>query len=261
MDIPTLVAALNEQELRLRALEAAAPRALGRDAIEMTQEKTPIEDAREKMSLERAERKRISDLRAFDARIQRSMPINPQRREELKRFRAELAAPLITPQQKVVPPPVQQEVIDAVARAGAFFTMRTIEDDADPAGDTGDIVLQGGNVGGGTGNVSVDEILLFDQSADGGAGEWQGDPAEHLELSITGVGIEADGVLLAGFNVATAAAAVAASIGSNTLPVAGTLAGTLKISLGTFFLGGFTPSAAGDVNVTFCPGAFTPERV
>jgi hypothetical protein len=259
MDIPTLAAALNEQELRLRALEAAAPRALGRDAIEMTQEKTPIEEAREKMSLERAERKRISDLRAFDARIQRSMPINPQRREELKRFRAELAAPLITPQQKVVPPPVQQEAIDAVARAGAFFTMRTIEDDADPAGDTGDIVLQGGNVGGGTGNDVEPDILLFDASA--GGGTWEGTPGQHLVLTITGDGVVADGVLLAGFNVTGASTAIASSVGSNTLPTVADVAGILKISLGSFFLGGFTPSAAGDVNVTFCPGAFTPERV
>lgn len=144
---------------------------------------------------------------------------------------------------------------DGTTTLGAFFAMTTVEsEDAD----NGDIYLQGGNVGGGTGNEEVDEVLLYDASAE----TWAGSPGQHLQLDITGNGQETSGILDPVFNVTAASVSVVASIGANTLPASGSVTGKhCKISLGTFYDGGFNPSATGDVNVTFCWGGYSPNRV
>jgi len=139
----------------------------------------------------------------------------------------------------------------AASPVGAFFAMRT--------DDVGDIYLAGGNVSGGTGNESVSEILLYTASTD----SWAGSSGQHVQLAITGDGQVTSGILDPVFNVTAASATVVSSIGANTLPAAPSTISSLscKISLGTFYSGGFNPSAAGDVNVSFCWGGYSPTRI
>lgn len=145
--------------------------------------------------------------------------------------------------------------------AGAFFTMRTITDDADPAGDTGDIVLQGGMVTAGTGNSSVADILLFDASV-GAEGEWQGTAGQFLILTIEGDGQETSGILDPVFNGDGGAitATSETTLPSNVVPEHGALPGTCILMLGTFGVGGFSPSTPGNFQINFCWGGFNVTR-
>lgn len=142
------------------------------------------------------------------------------------------------------------------APEGAFYTMRTVVSEG---ADNGDIYLQGGQATAGSGTATVAEILLFDASA-GAEGTWQGTVGQHLVLTISGTGSEVDDVLMPTFDLTTGTAAVAASVGSNTLPTVGALSGTCKVSLGVFLDAGFSPSLPGNVQASFCFGGFTVSR-
>jgi hypothetical protein len=131
---------------------------------------------------------------------------------------------------------------------GAFF--RTYVED-------GDTFLQGGQVAGGTGNVTVADVKLYD----GVTETWLGSAGQHLQLTVEGDGEAADGVLLPVFDVDSAAAPTAvASLGANTVPTKNATAGVCRISLGVFQADGFLPANAGNIGVGFCFGGFVINR-
>lgn len=139
---------------------------------------------------------------------------------------------------------------DAVSY-GAFYTMRVVE----AAGDaTGDIYLQGGMVSGSEGNVSVAEIKLYDAGTD----TWQGSSGNHIILSVTGDGQATSGILDPVYKVTAVSHSITSSVGANTLPAVGSLTGKIcKISLGTFYAGGFGPAKAGNISIQFCWGGYS----
>lgn len=144
----------------------------------------------------------------------------------------------------------------ATTAGGAFFTMRTVESGG---ADNGDIYLQGGNVSGGTGNAAVTEFLLFDASGP----TWSGTAGQFLELAITGSGQETSGILDPIYNVTSVSTpAAVGSLGANTLPSSGDVAGKVcRVSLGTFITDGFQPAAIGDINIGMCWGGYTINRI
>jgi hypothetical protein len=138
------------------------------------------------------------------------------------------------------------------APGGAFFTMRT-----DPI--TFNIYLQGGMVSGGTGNETIDEILLFNKSQ-GANGTWVGSNQQTLIITVTGNATATNGVLNPFFNIQNAVASVG-SAGTNTLPTASNLTGkTCYLMLGTFIEKGFTPSSIGNFTVRLCWGSYIISR-
>lgn len=138
---------------------------------------------------------------------------------------------------------------------GAFFGLRTV---SSGGADNGDIYLQGGNVGGGSGNVEVGEFKVWDASS----AAWAGSAGQHLQLEITGDGAATSGILDPVFNVTAAAISVVASIGANTLPSVGSTTGKIcRLSLGTFSASGFSPARVGNVNISFCWGGYVPTPV
>ena len=148
--------------------------------------------------------------------------------------------------------------------AGAFFTMRTVSGATDPD-DDGDIYLQGGLVTAGTGNSVVADILLFDVSdtTDSPDGSWQGDPGDILILTLNGEGQETSGILDPVFNGDGAAITgdiVPPPADGNTLPEVGALPGVVRLMLGSFFEGGFSPSGPGNFNIGFCWGGYSISR-
>lgn len=141
---------------------------------------------------------------------------------------------------------------------GAFFTMRTVTDAVDPE-DNGDIYLQGGMVSGGTGNVVIPEFKLYDASTT----TWVGSPSpgDTLIITASGTGQVTSGILDPIWNLDDADLTLD-PIAPNTLPTASS-AGTGKlchILIGSYFEGGFSPSAPGNFNITFCWGGYTVTR-
>lgn len=109
-------------------------------------------------------------------------------------------------------------------------------------------MLQGGQVTGSEGNKVVPDIDL------GTIGE---EPADgtHFYLKITGSGVIIETILYGGFNVTAAVAESGTSLPDNTQPTATTSAGrTCYLLLGTWTNDVFSPSAGGNVGITFCPG-------
>ena len=141
---------------------------------------------------------------------------------------------------------------DGEATAGAFYTMRTVSGGVDD----GDIYLQGGFVTAGTGNAEVNEFKVFDASS----AAWSGSAGEVLQIAVNGDGQVTSGILDPVFNLTdtTIIPTVVATLDPNTLPTASSAAGKVcNISLGTFFDGGFQPTAAGTIIVGFCWGGFS----
>jgi hypothetical protein len=144
---------------------------------------------------------------------------------------------------------------------GAFYTMRTVSGATDPD-DDGDIYLQGGLVSGGTGNVVIPDILLFDASS-GDDGAWVGTDGQTLIITVTGTGQETSGILDPVYNVNTPDGAIATigAIGPNSLPEVGDLSGKIcYLFLGSYFEGGFSPSGPGNFNIGFCWGNYAISR-
>lgn len=151
-----------------------------------------------------------------------------------------------------------RKFVEAVAggvTGGAFYTMRTVADAVDPD-DNGDIYLQGGMVSGGTGNVVIPDIKLYDASTDA----WVGTADQTLIITVTGNGQETSGILDPIYNVSTAVDSIGA-IGSNTLPEVGSVSGKIcYLLLGSYFEGGFSPSAPGNFMIGFCYGNYSKTR-
>ena len=131
--------------------------------------------------------------------------------------------------------------------AGAFFTQYTDE--------SGDTYLQGGTVSGGTGNISVADILICDHVTG-----WIGTAGQHLVQAFSGTGVIEDGVILPGFNVSAAPTPYPGTPGSTTLPTASDAGGDGEISLGIFTAAGFNAANVGNIQISFCPGSFTITR-
>lgn len=149
----------------------------------------------------------------------------------------------IISQPEVIKP--AKPATEAAQLYGAFYST-FVDDD-------GHTWLQGGVVTGGIGNKTVTNIKVVD--ATGGPLA----PGQHLVLTVTGAGDQADDVLLPVFDVSGATAAPGA-VGPNNLPEIGSLPGTMQISLGTYTTDAFLPSAAGNILVRFCLGGFIPSR-
>lgn len=132
--------------------------------------------------------------------------------------------------------------------AGAFFTL-LIQD--------GDTYLQGGTVTGGTGVETAANIKVVDSST--GPTHAEG---HHMWIEATGDGVTEDGVLLPGFNLTAATIGYGATVPNNTLPTAAAATGKkCHIDLGVFTETSFSPSGAGNVEVTHCPGSYHVSRV
>lgn len=183
---------------------------------------------------------------------------------EIRRHAEELPNPSLPAFQHITPRPFGVEFEERKFRTaggvsggggGAFFTMRTVESEA---ADNGDIYLQGGQVTAGSGTETVAEFLLYDASLD----TWAGTSGQHLVLTMSGTGSEADDVLMPTFDLTsiTGPAATTPPIGDNTLPTVGSLPGTCKVSLGIFTDAGFSPSLPGNIQASFCFGGFTVSR-
>ena len=119
----------------------------------------------------------------------------------------------------------------------------------------GDTYLVGGQVKGGTGNFTEDDIKIKD--ADSGPVHSAG---VNMVLAVTGTGYAVDGVLMAGFK-ATASQIAYTSIPNDTMPTATSLSGKrCYINLGVFTETGFAPSGVGNINVSFCPSSYSINR-
>lgn len=131
------------------------------------------------------------------------------------------------------------------ATAGAFF--RVFQD-------SGDWMLQGGQVMGGAGNEVLGAITLAT------VGSEPADGTNHW-LEITGDGVTDSGILLAGFDITAATDGSGSAMPANTLPTASTATGRkVYVLLGTWEDEVFSPSQSGNVGVTFCPGGYTISR-
>lgn len=122
--------------------------------------------------------------------------------------------------------------------------------------ETGDIYLQGGSVNAGTGNIWVNDIPLYSASTE----EWAAAAYDVLVIVVSGTGVEADGVLLPGFDAETASPAWVSPVPSNVMPTAASTDGTVRVVLGQLTETSFIPSGKGNVNITFCPGGYTILR-
>jgi hypothetical protein len=117
----------------------------------------------------------------------------------------------------------------------------------------GEILLLGGTVTGGSGNITVPDLSLAT------VGEEPVDGTHHwLEVSITAI-VE-DDVLLPGGDVTAATDGSGTTLPDNTIPTYSSAAGTLYISLGSWALGKFTPAGCGNIQVSHCPGSLTYSR-
>jgi len=126
---------------------------------------------------------------------------------------------------------------------------------ADPAED-GDIYLQGGMVSGGTGNVVIPEIKLYDASSS----TWAGTEGQTLIITVTGDGQETSGILDPIYNVTTAVQSIG-TVAANTLPSAGSVSGKVcYVLLGSYFENGFSPSSPGSIRIGFCWGNYSVAR-
>lgn len=154
--------------------------------------------------------------------------------------------------------PRKEPAIAGGVTGGAFYTMRTVADAVDPD-DNGDIYLQGGMVSGGTGNVVIPDIKLYDASTDA----WVGSAGDTLIITVTGAGQETSGILDPIYNIDMPTGAVVSigAIGSNTLPEVGSVSGKIcYLLLGSYFEGGFSPSAPGNFMIGFCYGNYSKTR-
>jgi hypothetical protein len=137
------------------------------------------------------------------------------------------------------------------AGGGAFNTI--FVETVDP--NAGDTYLLGGQVLGGTGSFIIPDIKIIDDES----GVLRADGI-RMTLKVTGTGVAADGVLLAGFTV-TAANIIYTTPTSVTVPTAGSLSGKFCfIDLGVFTPTGFQPTSVGHVNVSFCPSSYNITR-
>lgn len=116
--------------------------------------------------------------------------------------------------------------------------------------------LQGGTVTAGSGSDTAANIALTDSS-----GVPLQSAGTHMYVNVTGNGITSDGVLLPGFNLTSAAIGYASTVPSNTLPLAAGATGKhCYIDLGVFTDTGFLPNAPGNIQISYCPGAYTVTR-
>ena len=131
---------------------------------------------------------------------------------------------------------------------GAFFGMALDGD--------GNTLLQGGMVTAGSGSHAFLDIAVLEP------GPSVGDLAGNfLWLEITGNGVVADGVLLPGFNLTTAATGIGTAVPDNTLPTAAGASGkTCHVLLGQWSETTFHPSGVGNIQISFCPGSYTVTR-
>ena len=136
------------------------------------------------------------------------------------------------------------------SQTGAFYGLIVVE---------GVTYLQGGTCTGGDGTKTFADIEVI--AADGTPAKASG---WVMYIEATGNGITANDVLLPGWNLTPASTSIAydaSSVPSNTLPT-GTSATGKKcyVRLGSFTDTGFSPDAIGNVQITFCPGAYNVTR-
>ena len=135
----------------------------------------------------------------------------------------------------------------AAATTGAFLTVYT---DAN----TGNTMLQGGTVSGGTGVITVADYVLLASGATA--------PADntYVTLTISLTGTVDDDVLLPGCTV-TAAVIANIAAAENVLPTLASPAGTLYVSLGEWGGQKFQScGVAGNIYVQALLGSLTPLR-
>lgn len=156
--------------------------------------------------------------------------------------KGDTVAPYDLPETILDVPPAQAGV------AGAFFTL--IHQD-------GDTYLQGGTVTGGSGVDTAANIKVVDSST--GPTHAEG---HHMWIEATGDGVTEDGVLLPGFDLSSASIGYGATVPANTLPTAAAATGKkCHVDLGVFTATSFSPSGSGNVEIHFCPGSYTVNRV
>ncbi len=132
---------------------------------------------------------------------------------------------------------------------GAFFGITT-------GAVAGAKYLQGGTVSAGSGSDTAANIALTDSS-----GVPLHSAGTHMYVNALGNGITSDGLLLPGFNLTSASVGYASTVPSNTLPLAAGATGKrCYIDLGVFTATGFLPAGSGNVQISYCPGAFTVTR-
>ena len=130
---------------------------------------------------------------------------------------------------------------------GAFFGMTTVD---------GVRYLQGGTVSAGSGSDTAANIALTNSS-----GVPLHAAGQHMYVNALGDGILSDGVILAGFDLTSASVGYNATVPSNTLPLAAGATGKrCYVDLGVFTATGFLPNAAGNIQISYCPGAFNVSR-
>ncbi len=116
-----------------------------------------------------------------------------------------------------------------------------------------DLMLLGGAVSGGTGNINVADLTLavIGEEPVNGTHHW-------LDVSYTAI-VE-DGVLLPGGDVTAVTDGSGTTIPDNVMPTASSPSGTFYIPLGNWLNGRFFPSGCGNIQVSHCPGSFTYSR-
>jgi len=121
--------------------------------------------------------------------------------------------------------------------------------------DSGNWMLQGGQVAGGNGgNEDVADITI------GTVGSEPSD-GTHYWLEITGDGEVDAGVLLPGFEVTAVTTGSGSSLPANTLPTAAShTSKKFYLLLGTWNNNEFAPSQIGNVIVGYCPGNYDIGR-
>lgn len=121
----------------------------------------------------------------------------------------------------------------------------------------GHTYLQGGTVTGGSGTDTESDIKVIDS----GTGPTQ-TAGTHMYVNASGAGVVSDGVLIPGFDLSSASIGYASSVPANTLPTASASTGkNCYVDLGVFTDTSFLPSGSGNIQISFCPGAYSVDRV
>ena len=120
--------------------------------------------------------------------------------------------------------------------------------------DEGNLMLLGGAVSGGTGNINVADLTLavIDEEPVDGTHHW-------LEVSFTALIV--DDVVLPGGDVTAVTDGSGTTIPDNVIPTFSEPNGTLYILLGNWSNGKFYQSGCGNFAVSYCPGSFTYYRI
>ncbi len=141
---------------------------------------------------------------------------------------------------------------EALEKAGAFFTLITVESEGP---DNGDTLLQGGSVTGGEGSYTWANYKVTDAETGPTAGD-----GTILYAKVDVSGTVADGVLLPGIEITGGGWGTASNLPPNDVLTAAVSAGSLYYEIGRWVGQQFFPAGAGNLKAAGCIGSYNIQR-